>query len=201
MMTGNATPAQMAGLLMALRVRGETVEEITAGRPEPARAHGHGSRLRRVRSTPAAPAATAPGTYNISTAAAIVVAGAGVPVAKHGNRSLSSKSGSAEVLTAARRQHRRRVPAGRAGDPRGRDRLHDGAAPSRRHAPRRRPARRAGHPHDLQPAGPAGEPGRGRAPADGRVRGRSGSSRWPRCWAGSARASPGSSTAATGSTS
>ena len=97
MMTGNATPAQIAGLLMALRVRGETVEEITAG------AKSLRERMLRI----AAPAdaidtcgtgGDGAGTYNISTASAIVVAGAGVPVAKHGNRGLSSKSGSAEVL-------------------------------------------------------------------------------------------------------
>ena len=92
MMTGNATPAQIAGLLMALRVRGETVEEITAG------ARSLRERMARI----AAPAGAidtcgtggdAAGTYNISTAAALVVAGAGVPVAKHGNRGLSSQVG------------------------------------------------------------------------------------------------------------
>src|SRR5215213_8788126 len=70
-MTGNATPSQMGALLMALRVRGETVDEITGA-----------ARIMRAK------------------ASALVAAASGVPVAKHGNRALSSRSGSADVLTA-----------------------------------------------------------------------------------------------------
>src|SRR3989475_13077167 len=99
MMSGEATPSQMGGLLMALRVRGETVEEIT-GAVTTMRA-----KMLRVEAPPDAidvvgTGGDASGSYNISTCAALIVAGAGVPVAKHGNRALSSRSGAADVLAA-----------------------------------------------------------------------------------------------------
>ncbi|MBV8888647.1 MAG: anthranilate phosphoribosyltransferase [Alphaproteobacteria bacterium] len=98
-MSGDATPSQMGALLMALRVRGETVDEIT----------GAARIMRRKAVMIDAPPGTidtcgtggdASGTFNISTASALVAAACGVPVAKHGNRALSSRSGSADVLTA-----------------------------------------------------------------------------------------------------
>ena len=99
LMSGVATPVQMGAFLMALRVRGEKVAEITGA-----------AKFLRARMTPAeAPPGAidivgtggdSHGTYNVSTAAAIVVAGAGVPVAKHGNRSVSSLSGASDVLQA-----------------------------------------------------------------------------------------------------
>jgi len=98
-MSGDATPSQMGAFLMALRLRGETVEEIT-GAARSMRA--------RVLSIDAPPGAIdtcgtggdGSGTFNISTAASFVIAACGVPVAKHGNRALSSKSGAADVLSA-----------------------------------------------------------------------------------------------------
>ena len=99
MMAGEATPSQMGALLMALRVRGETVDEIT-GAVTAMRA-----KMVRVQAPPDAidvvgTGGDASGSFNISTCAALIVAGAGVPVAKHGNRALSSKSGAADVLAA-----------------------------------------------------------------------------------------------------
>src|ERR1700691_6291537 len=99
MMSGEATPSQMGALLMGMHVRGETVDEIT-GAVTTMRA-----KMLRVEAPPDAidvvgTGGDASGSFNISTCAAIIVAGAGVPVAKHGNRALSSKSGAADVLAA-----------------------------------------------------------------------------------------------------
>ncbi len=98
-MSGNATPSQIGAFLMALRMRGETVDEITGA-----------VRTMRLKALAIdAPPGTidtvgtggdASGTFNISTATGLVVAGAGVPVAKHGNRAFSSRSGAADVLSA-----------------------------------------------------------------------------------------------------
>jgi len=98
-MSGQATPSQIGAFLMALRVKGETVEEIA----------GAVSILREKMIPVAAPSnaidivgtgGDGVGTYNISTTASIIVAAAGCPVAKHGNKALSSKSGSSEALLA-----------------------------------------------------------------------------------------------------
>jgi anthranilate phosphoribosyltransferase len=98
-MDGEATPAQLAALLMGLRMRGETVDELT----------GFALAMRERVLQVEAPDGTidvvgtggdGSGTFNISTAAALVVAAAGIPVAKHGNRAITSKAGSADVLDA-----------------------------------------------------------------------------------------------------
>lgn len=94
---GEATPAQMGGLLMAMRARGESVAEYTAAAAV-MRAKCNAVRAPRGAIDIVGTGGDGKGTLNISTATAFVVAGAGVPVAKHGNRNLSSKSGAADAL-------------------------------------------------------------------------------------------------------
>jgi anthranilate phosphoribosyltransferase len=98
-MEGESTPAQLAALLVALRMRGETIEELA----------GFAAAMRERVLPVEAPAGTidvvgtggdGAGTFNVSTASALVVAAAGVPVAKHGNRAITSRAGSADVLEA-----------------------------------------------------------------------------------------------------
>lgn len=96
---GDATPSQIGGLLMALRTRGETVEEYTAA-ASVMRAKCHHVNAPAGAMDIVGTGGDGKGTLNISTATAFVVAGAGVPVAKHGNRNLSSKSGAADALSA-----------------------------------------------------------------------------------------------------
>src|SRR5277367_1142531 len=99
MMSGEATPSQLGGLLMALRVRGETIEEITgavsAMRAKMLKVHAPADAIDVVGT-----GGDGSGSVNVSTCAAFIAAGAGVPVAKHGNRALSSRSGAADVLSA-----------------------------------------------------------------------------------------------------
>ena len=99
MTSGDATPAQMGAFLMGLKVRGETADELAGG------ARALRAKVQRVQAPDGAidivgTGGDHHGTYNVSSCSAFVVAGAGVPVAKHGNRAFTSKSGAADVLGA-----------------------------------------------------------------------------------------------------
>jgi anthranilate phosphoribosyltransferase len=99
MTSGDATPAQMGGFLMALKVRGETAQELAGG------ARVLRAKVQRVRAPKGAidivgTGGDHHGTFNVSSCSALVVAGTGIPVAKHGNRAFTSKSGAADVLSA-----------------------------------------------------------------------------------------------------
>ena len=180
-MDGEATPAQLAALLMGLRMRGETVDELAgfagAMRERSVRVEAPDGAIDVVGT-----GGDGSGTFNISTTAALVAAAAGVPVAKHGNRAMTSKAGSADVLDAlgiridhdaasagvALRTHRLRVPVraelppgdeARRPDPAG-DRGQDGVQPGR-------PADQPGR-HDAAAAGRR-RPGRRRADGRGRA--------------------------------
>src|SRR5437879_10262913 len=98
-MAGEVTTGQLAGLLIALRAKGETAEETTAFVGW-RRAHARPLELPAGAIDTCGTGGDRAGTFNISTAAAFVAAGAGIPVAKHGNRAASSRCGSADVLEA-----------------------------------------------------------------------------------------------------
>ena len=177
-MSGEATPSQIGAFLMALRVRGETVDEIS-GAVATMR-----EKMLRVEAPDGAIDIVGTGgdgshSVNISTASAFVIAGAGVPVAKHGNRGLSSQTGAADVLTALG------VKIDIAPEAIGHCIRTAGVGfmfapahhPAMRHVGPTRARDR--HAHDLQPAGAALQPGRRQAADGRRVRARMGRAAGP----------------------
>ena len=136
---GEAAAAQIAAFLVALRMKGETVDELVGfaramrEMAEPRRARLDGEPLLDTCGT----GGDGAGTFNISTVAAFVVAGAGVRVAKHGNRSISSQCGSADLLEALGIAHRLLPADGGARHPRNRHRIPVRARRPPRHETRR----------------------------------------------------------------
>ena len=160
-MSGDATPAQIAAVLVALRAKGETADEIAGA---PTRCESTSFRCDR-RDRPLVDVVGTGGdgadTFNVSTAAALVAAAAGAAVAKHGNRAASSPCGSADVLEAlglTLEQPPERIAAVHR---RARLRLHVRPCAPSRHAPRRAGPAGARCAHRVQRAGAAVEPGGG----------------------------------------
>ena len=121
LMTGNATPAQFGAYVTALRMKGETIDEI-AGMARIMREKSSRIEIDAPLLDTCGTGGDASGSFNVSTCAAFVAAGAGARVAKHGNRAMTSQCGSADVLEALGAQHRsaagRREAVHRAGGPR-----------------------------------------------------------------------------------
>ncbi len=181
-MSGEATSAQIGGFLVALRAQGRDRRRDRRLRRGDARARRcRCGRRAPTSSTRRAPAATARKTFNISTAAALVAAAAGAGVAKHGNRAVSSASGSADVLEALGFALELSAGADRPLDRRARLRLHVRADAPSGDAARRAGAARARHAHGLQRARPADEPGRGARAGRRRLRAGRSCARSRRC--------------------
>ena len=161
-MAGNASEVETAG--RADRAAHEGGDRRRARRPGAARCARFAKPVHADRDDLIDTAGTGGGrpTFNVSTTAALIAAGAGCAVAKHGNRSATGLSGSADVLEALGVAHRPRARGGRALHRRGRLRLHVRPRPPRRHALRHPGAQGARRPHDLQLPRPADQPGRAR---------------------------------------
>ena len=162
-LAGEATPAQVAGFAVALRAKGETVDEV-AGLADAMRRRGTPLRVPGRLLDIVGTGGDRSMSVNISTMAAIVAAGAGATVVKHGNRSASSQSGSADVLEALGIRLDLPAPGGRGRRARSGITFCFAAAfhPAMRHAAV--PAPRARHRHHLQLPRPAGQPGPARPP-------------------------------------
>ena len=182
-MGGEATPAQIGGFLVALRAKGETADEI-AGCAEAMREHvaPGAARSATTSSTRPARAATARGTFNISTAAALVAAAAGAGVAKHGNRAVVARRPARPTCS---RRSASRSSCRPSGSRSSIDELGFGFMFAPAHHPAMRHAapvrRELGDAHGLQRARPADEPGRRARAGLRRLRARARARRSPRC--------------------
>ncbi len=200
LMDGELSEPMKAALLVALAMKGESADEIAgAAAAMRARVLAIPHSQRDVVDT-CGTGGDGRGTFNISTAAALVAAAAGAPVAKHGNRSVSSRSGSADVLQALGvRIDVATGGRGRGSRPAG-DRLPLRADPASGDARGDAGAPRAGRANGLQPPGAADQSGRRAPPAHGGLRRGAGAPSLPACWPSWAVSTPSSYTVATAST-